>query len=133
MHPATTLAIALPIALFLPPIIFFLRAVGAFGERDYFYATRRRQRVRTIFLGSTLMWSAVLPFVVALVFFLPLARRLAEEVAWLGEPLAAFLMIPAALIPGYLGSLLWKRATRRLMTDEERKRFLAVMYLKRTS
>jgi hypothetical protein len=131
--PATTLFIALPVALVLPPLIFFLRTVGVFGERDYFYAAHRRQRVRTVVLGSTLIWSATLPFIIALVFFLQLAQDLAREISWIGEPFAAFILIPAALFPGYLGTVVWKKATRRVMTEEERKQFLAVMYLKRTS
>jgi hypothetical protein len=131
--PATTLLIALPVALVLPPLIFVMRTVGVFGQRDYFYTPRRRQRIRTVVLGSTLIWSAVLPFVVALVFFLPLAQDLAREISWIGEPFAAFILIPAALFPGYLGSVAWKRVTRHVMTEEERKHFLAVMYLKRTS
>ncbi len=133
MPASTTLLIALPVALLLPPFIFSLRAVGIFGDRDYFYSSRRRQRLRTVILGSTLIWSAVIPFTVAIVLFLPLAQRLAEEVSWIGEPIAAFLMIPASLLPGYLGSVLWRKVSRRYMTEEERKRFLAVMYLKRTS
>lgn len=133
MPPATTLFIALPVALILPPLIFFLRAVGIFGERDYFYAAHRRQRIRTVVLGSTLIWSAVLPFIVTLVFFLPMAQDLAREISWIGEPFAAFILVPVALFPGYLGSVAWKKTTRRVMTDGERKQFLAVMYLKRTS